>query len=214
MVGIAEDYLNAKLVTGYISQDNLRNDFHESADLLVLADRKTGADPVRVQRELRKVVSKYPTFTLFDFAEWRQSQADIFVQAFAVYYILVAAIALPGLLALVNTLAMAILERTREIGMLRAVGTTRRQVITMVLRRVAHALDDGDAPRARRGDLDGILARRPRFSASGFPLHVLLPVAGDRRRPRSPASLFGVIAALVPPARAARLKIVDALAWE
>jgi putative ABC transport system permease protein len=212
VVGVAEDYLNAKLVTGYISQDNLRNDFNESADLLLLADRKAGADPVRVQRELRKIVSNYPTFTLFDFAEWRQSQADIFVQAFAVYYIMAAAIALPGLLALVNTLAMAILERTREIGMLRAVGTTRRQIVTMIL---AESL-----VLSTMGTLLGLLAGVwmayalvGAMGATGFPLEFFFPWQGLAAAAVIGIA-FGVIAAIVPARSAARLKIVDALAFE
>ena len=49
------------------------------------------------------------------------------------FYGLVAVLAAPSILALLNTLAMSVLERTREIGMLRAVGSTRRQIRRMVL---------------------------------------------------------------------------------
>ena len=54
-----------------------------------------------------------------------------------VFDVLIAMFALPTLLALLNTLAISVLARTREIGMLRAVGTTRSQIRGMV---VAEAL--------------------------------------------------------------------------
>jgi len=212
VVGIAEDYLNAKLVTSYISQDKLRTDFNETADLLLLADRTPSADPVRVQRSLRKVVSNYPSFTLFDFVDWRQSQADIFVQAFVVYYALAAAIALPGLLALVNTLAMAVLERTREIGMMRAVGTTRGQVMTMVLAESLMLSMIGTV----LGLVAGIWMSYSlvgAMSSTGFPLKFFFPWQGLLVG-LVLGILFGVVAALLPARAAARLKIVDALAWE
>ena len=212
VVGIAEDYLNAKLVTGYISQEHLRTDFHETSDLLLLANRTPQADPAKVQRALRKVVSNYPAFTLYDFVEWRQSQADIFVQAFVVYYILAAVIALPGLLALINTLAMAVLERTREIGMLRAVGMTQRQVVTMVLAESLTLSLIGTA----LGLIAGIWMAYSlvgALSSTGFPLNFYFPWQGLAVGAIL-GVVFGVLAALLPARAAARLRITDALAWE
>ena len=212
VVGVAEDYINAKLVTGYISQDNLRTDFNETTDLLLLANRTPGADATRVQRALRKVISNYPAFTLYSFADLRQQQSDIFVQAFAVYYALAAMIALPGLLALVNTLAMAVLERTREIGMMRAVGTTRQQVVSMVL---AESL-----MLSMIGTILGLIAGIwmayslvGAMSASGFPMDFFFPWQGLAIG-LVLGVLFGVLAALLPARTAARLRITDALAWE
>jgi putative ABC transport system permease protein len=202
VVGVAEDYLNAKLVTGYISQNNLRTDFNESTDLLLFADRKAGANPAQVRRDLRKVLSQYPAFSLYDNASFRELQAGIFQQAFA----------LPGLLALVNTLAMAVLERTREIGMLRAVGSTRRQIVTMVL---AESL-----VLSTMGTLLGLLAGVwmafslvQALASTGFPMSFFFPWQGLAIA-AIVGIVFGVLAALLPARSAARLDIVDALAWE
>jgi len=49
------------------------------------------------------------------------------------YYVLFTVLALPSLIALLNTLAIGVIERTREIGMLRAIGATRPQVRRMVI---------------------------------------------------------------------------------
>ncbi|PZQ35935.1 MAG: hypothetical protein DI570_32905, partial [Phenylobacterium zucineum] len=64
---------------------------------------------------------------------WRAEQMKTFNSTIVIFDVLVAALALPSLLALVNTLAISVLARTREIGMLRAVGATRRQVRRMVM---------------------------------------------------------------------------------
>ena len=212
VVGIATDYLNSKLLSGFISQDNLRKDFNETTDLLILANQQRGADAVRTRLELRKAVSNYPTFTLFTFSDWRQSQLDILNGSISAYYGLAAVIALPSLLALLNTLAMAILERTREIGMMRAVGTTRGQIATMVLVESLILSTIGTI----LGVAAGIwmsYALVGALSSSGFPLPYFFPwqgiVAGIVA-----GILFGVVAALLPARSAARLKIVDALAWE
>ncbi len=212
VVGVANDYLNAKLSTGYISQANLAKDFNESTDLLILANRKPGADPTRTKLELRKIVSDYPTFTLYDFADWRTSQLDILQSTISVYYILAAIIALPSLLALINTLAMAVLERTREIGMMRAVGTTRGQMSTMILAESLMLSTMGTI----LGLLGGVwiaYALVGALSTSGFPLTFFFPWEGLAAG-LVIGILVGVLAALLPARTAARLKIVDALSYE
>ena len=47
-------------------------------------------------------------------------------QAMILFYGILAALVIPGLIAMVNTLAINVIERTREIGVLRAVGATRQ----------------------------------------------------------------------------------------
>lgn len=212
VVGVGTDYLNAKLATAYISQDNLGRDFNEKADLLILADAKPGADKAKVKRELRKIVSEYPTFSLFDYADYRQTTLDTVSSTITIYYVLAAIIALPSLLALVNTLAMAVLERTREIGMMRAVGSTRGQISRMVL---AESL-----MLASMGTILGVIAGIwmayalvGALASSGFPMTFVFPwegiIAGI-----VVGLVFGVIAALIPARSAARLDIVEALSYE
>lgn len=133
VVGVATDYLNAKLSTVYISQDNLEKDFNVTSNVLVLANAKPGAAKPAVKAALGRVVANYPQFVLYDSQSFKDSQTKIFSQSFIVFDILIAMFALPTLLALLNTLAISVLARTREIGMLRAVGTTRGQIRGMVV---------------------------------------------------------------------------------
>jgi putative ABC transport system permease protein len=212
VVGVGTDYLNAKLATAYISQDNLRKDFNETSDLLIMANRKPGADPAHTKLELRKIVSQYPAFTLYDFAEWRTSQLETLNATISLYYVMALVIALPSLLALVNTLAMSVLERTREIGMMRAVGSTRTQIGRIVLAESLMLASMGTV----LGVIAGIwmaYALVGALSSSGFPLTFFFPwegiVAGIIA-----GIVFGVLAAMLPARSAARLNIVESLAYE
>lgn len=133
LAGIGNDYLNAKLSTVYTSQQNLQRDFNTTADLLLMANRTAGADPATTKALLDRVVAGYPAFRLYESWSWRAEQLKTFNSTMIIFDVLVVALALPSLLALVNTLAISVLARTREIGMLRAVGATRRQVRRMVM---------------------------------------------------------------------------------
>ncbi len=64
---------------------------------------------------------------------FRKAQVDMISQAMILFYGVLAALVIPGLIAMVNTLAINVIERTREIGVLRAVGATRKQIGRMVL---------------------------------------------------------------------------------
>ena len=137
VVGIATDYLNAKLATGYISQENLETDFGVTANAMVLANAEPGASIPQVKARLERLFADYPQFILYDSQSFKDTQSVLFSQTLGIFYTFIAMLALPTLLALLNTLAISVLSRTREIGMLRAVGATRRQIRGMV---VAEAL--------------------------------------------------------------------------
>jgi putative ABC transport system permease protein len=137
---------------------------------------------------------------------------DLFTQVFSGLYVLFALIALPSLLTTLNTLAISVLERTREIGMLRAVGTTRRQVRRIVL---------GEALLlAAFGTLFGIVAGlylgyllELAINAIGFPSVFVVPWEGIVAAAVI-GLLVGAVAAIVPARKAARLQIVQALRYE
>ncbi|MDW7992458.1 MAG: FtsX-like permease family protein, partial [Anaerolineae bacterium] len=133
VVGVGSDYLNAKLVTAYISHANLERDFYQTADLLVMVEAAEDADMAAVQARLEKIVQKYPSFVLTEWRSFREEQERVFGQSVSLFNVIGVMFALPSLLAMVNTLTINVMERTREIGVLRAVGSTRRQIRRMVL---------------------------------------------------------------------------------
>jgi len=108
----------------------------------------------------------------------------------------------------VNTLVLTVFERTREIGMLRAVGMTRRQVRRMIRNESVITSAIGGALGILLGiALGGLLVARVDFIDFTLPVVQLIVFAVA-------AILVGVIAAIFPARRAARLNVLEALQYE
>lgn len=212
LAGIGNDYLNAKLSTLYTSQENLARDFNVTTDMLVMANRSAEADPDTVQARLSRVVTNYPAFRLYESESWRAEQTTIFDQTIIIFDVLVAALALPSLLALMNTLAISVLARTREIGMLRAVGATRRQIRRMVLAESLLLSVIGTAFGAVAGLWLGY-ALVAAMAALGWEMPYSFPWSGLLATAVAGIT-FGVLAAIGPARAAARLDVVAALHQE
>src|SRR5439155_3454384 len=92
-----------------------------------------GANAAAVRTNVESLLQGYPQLTLYWGADWRAAETNLLDQLFTVIYVVMAALIIPSTLGLINTLAINVLERTREIGVLRAIGTTRGQVRRMVV---------------------------------------------------------------------------------
>jgi putative ABC transport system permease protein len=212
LAGIGNDYLNAKLSTLYASQENLQRDFNVTSDLLLMANRTAGADPDAVKARMDRVVAGYPAFRLYESSAWRAEQLKTFSATIVIFDVLVAALALPSLLALVNTLAISVLTRTREIGMLRAVGATRRQIRRMVMAESLLLSVIGTVFGAVAGLWLGY-ALVAAMSAVGWQMPYSFPWSGLLATVVVGIT-FGVLAAIGPARSAARLDVVAALHQE
>lgn len=212
LAGIGNDYLNAKLSTLYTSQKNLEQDFNTTADLLIMANRTPEADPEQIRVKLAGTVADYPAFRLYESSTWRGEQLATFNQTMIIFDVLVAALALPSLLALVNTLTISVLARTREIGMLRAVGATRRQIRRMVLAESLLLAVIGTG----FGVISGLwlgYALVAAMGAVGWQMPYAFPWMGLLATVIVGVG-FGVLAALAPARSASRLDVVTALRHE
>jgi putative ABC transport system permease protein len=212
VVAIGVDYLNAKISTAYISQANLATDFRQSADMMLMANRAVNADNATVHAGLQTLVDHYPAFTLFDSTAFRAQQKTTLDALGGVFNIVLLILIVPALIAMVNTLAISVLERRREIGMLRAVGSTRRQIMRMIQ---AESL-----LLAAIGTAFGILAglflgygMTGAFGVAGFVLSYHFPLAGVLVA-LAAGLLLGILAASIPARQAAQLDIVTALHYE
>lgn len=213
VAAVASDYLNTKILTAYTSQANLKKDFHKTEDVFIQLDLTPNADRAQVDARLKEIVAKYPQFKLISGKDYLEQNQQIFNAAFSFYYVLLVVLALPSLIAILNTLAIGVIERTREIGMLRAIGATRRQVRRTILVEALLLAAIGTAFGLLGGLYLGYVIVLG-LSASGvWPVQYTFPFTGIVAA-TAIGLIFGVLAALLPARQAAQLDIIRALRYE
>ena len=193
------------------SNDVLASSFNVRGDAFLMATTAPGTDGDEVKQLADRVVSaavpSIEVLTKDEFVERQEGQVN---QLLALIYVLLALALLIALFGIVNTLFLTIHERTRELGMLRASGTSRRQVKRMVRYEAVITALIGAVLGVVLGAIFAVLVTIP-LKSEGFKiaipvgqLLILLVVAG----------IFGVLAAIWPARRAAKLDVLNALAYE
>ncbi|MBN1146617.1 MAG: ABC transporter permease [Anaerolineales bacterium] len=212
VVAVAYDYLNAKIMTAYTSQANLETDFRKDEDVFIQMNLSQGADPAVVEPKLKDILEDYPQFKLVSGKNYFEENRQLFDFIFVFYFVLLGVLALPSLIAMLNTLAIGVIERQREIGMLRAIGATRRQVRRMVVAESLLLAAIGTAFGLLAGLYLGYMMLLA-LGAGGFPVEYAFPYIGIVAAIAT-GLIFGVAAAVLPARQAARMDIIRALRYE
>jgi putative ABC transport system permease protein len=212
VVGIGSDYLNAKTATAYISQANIAADFAKTEDIFLQVNVDPKADVEPIEAAFKQALANYPQFTLYNGKEYLKENTNLLNAAFSVVILLGLFLAIPSLLAMINTLTIGVLERTREIGMLRAVGALRKQVRRMVLIEALLLSGIGTAIGLLAGLYFGYLSVQA-FANLGFPADYLFPWSGIVIA-LAVGLVFGALSAVLPARQAARMDVVEALRYE
>jgi putative ABC transport system permease protein len=157
---------------------------------------------------LDQVLRGFPNAKVQDRDEFKKNQASFLGNILNILYVLLALSVIVSLFGIVNTLVLSIFERTRELGMLRAVGMTRWQVRWMIaLESVVTALIGAVIGIALGIVLSVLLIVRVDFLVLSWPVVSLFVFA-------LVAVLAGLVAAIFPAQRAARLNVLEALQYE
>jgi putative ABC transport system permease protein len=178
------------------------------ADNFAYVVRTPGSNAATVRAGIDAVVAGLPTVTLKDQAEFAAEQRAPVDQMLALIYALLGLAVVIAVLGIVNTLALSVIERTREVGLLRAVGLSRRQLRAMVrLESIIIALL-GAVLGVGLGLVFGVALQR---SQSDSGIEVLSVPYLELFIFVVLAALVGVLAAVWPARRAARLDVLRAI---
>jgi putative ABC transport system permease protein len=186
----------------YGEGDNVTNVFVNFAD---------GANPDTVTTAIdERLAAEFPTTKTEDQEGLKDSIGEELNTLLGVVYALLLLSVIVSLFGIVNTLALSIHERTRELGLLRAVGTSRRQVRQMVRYEAVITALIGATLGAGLGVIFAVIMSRP-LADEGFILSI--PV-GTLILFLVLAVVAGILAAIGPARRASRLDVLRALAYE
>jgi putative ABC transport system permease protein len=173
---------------------------------------KEGANPREVSKQLKDDLKPVDLATTTSSEQKEEARGQIATYFQIIYAILLIA-AIVGLLGLANTLAMSVLQRFREIGILRAIGVTRSQSWRMVLVESATMGLTAFILSLPLGGLLTLLVVRGTSDGFGFTIPTLYPWSWVPLVALF-AIFISVVAAIAPGRRAARLHVVNALQYE
>lgn len=130
--GVFDNSKNAFAGDYIINLGAYNSNYTDPRDNVVGVDLKPGVSAADGKKALNAALVDYSQVKIQDRATLKQDQEHMIDQLLGVIYVLLALAIVIALFGIVNTLALSVFERTRELGLLRAVGMTRREVRAMV----------------------------------------------------------------------------------
>ncbi len=207
VTGSVEDSSDDLLGSFVITQRALARDFGESRPSKTFVKLQPGASARPVDALVKR---EFPSTESLNQKQLKDSQSEQINQLLGLIYALLSLAVIVSLFGIVNTLALSIHERTRELGMMRAIGMSRRQVRQVIRYEAAITALIGAILGSVLGLVFAALVSRPLADEGfvlSFPVVTLIALLVL-------AALAGVVAAIGPARRAAKIDVLDALAYE
>ena len=201
-----------RLVGDYVvSLDTFDELFRAQLDTFVFVKVADGADTAAVRGDVEQATAEFGNIEVQDQAAFRDQQAGFVNQLLGLVTAMLFLAVVIALFGIANTLSLSIFERTRELGLLRAVGMGRTQVKRMIRWESVIIAILG----ALFGIAIGIFfgwALQQALAPEGI-TEFVLPV-GQLVFFLILAALAGVVVALLPARRAAKLNVLEAISYE
>jgi putative ABC transport system permease protein len=159
---------------------------------------------------LEAALAGFPDTQLETREQWIDREDADFNEFISFLYVMLTLAVFVSIFGMINTLVLSVYERTREIGMLRAIGMTRRQVRRMIRQESIITALIGAAIGLPLGIFLAALVNR---ALSEFDVRFAIPW-GQLIVLTIVAIIIGVLAAIMPARRAAKLNPLEAIAYE
>ena len=196
-----------------LSLQTLREVYGVTADSQLAVKASSDDARPRLERQVERLVERdYPNLTVLSNDELKADVEDQLNQSFGFFNALVGVAIFASLFGIINTLSMSVIERTREIGVLRALGATRWQI--------RRTIADESLVISLIGAVMGIVIGTGlgwallKGLSFGIPGVSYQPPLGTMAGVAVAGVVLGLIAAILPARRASRLDVVDALSYE
>jgi putative ABC transport system permease protein len=190
-----------------MSSDTFDANYDQPQNLYSFVEADGGVTEANT-RSLDQALADFPNAKAQTRQEFKDNQVSFLNNILNILYVLLALSVVVSLFGIVNTLVLTVFERTRELGMLRAIGMTRRQVRRMIrYESVITALIGAVLGIVLGIVLAGLLVWRVDFIDFSVPITQVIVFA-------IAAVIVGIIAAIFPARRAARLNPLQALQYE
>jgi putative ABC transport system permease protein len=188
-----------------ITQQAYDQSFPQGKNRFTFLDAEPGSE-----KALMAAAAPFSDATLYTGAEFPREYTSGFADFLNLLYVMLAFSVIVSLFGMVNTLVLSVFERTRELGMLRTIGMTRRQARRMIRHESVITALIGAALGLPLGILLSALVTQ---ALSQYDVSMSIPI-GMLAAFTLVAVLAGIAAAIVPARRAARLDVLDALHYE
>jgi putative ABC transport system permease protein len=205
-------YEDNQLNGGYLlALADYERHYVDQVDQVALVKAKPGVSPDASRAAVDRVVKDFPVVQVRDQAEYKQEQSSQINRVLVLFYVLLALAVVIAVIGIINTLALSVLERVRELGLLRAVGMTRGQLRQMIRWEAVIIAMLGAILGLVVGTFFGWTLVRALHSQGitefALPVGTLLGFVVA-------AAIAGVLAAVLPGHRAARIDMLRAITTE